>query len=360
MCRYFFVDSIPFILAVSRNIRHVFVEVLESRAMITRVLPLLKRLADTYVLQRFSVCEIHIDLEFEPLRPKFLKPENRTVDVHICAPNTHVPEAERNIRTVKEWDRATVAGLPYLYYPRILKVAIVKASARALNIIPHVDGVSEVFGPFTLIQGHHVDFKKHCALAVGSYCEVHDEPHPTNTETVRTTSGIALGPTPDLDGPWEFLSLQSGRKVVRRAWTQLPITADVIRRVHALADVDDDADPDAFLHEWRPNVPILDLPEDQLDLALRAPPGGAGDVPDDNVPAAAPPVQNDQHDHNNNENTSQDEEDEKSYGSNSDNSSYSSDSSSSSSAELDDDSDDDDPPPEAKHDARQEPAADVT
>ena len=118
---------------------------------------------------------------------------------------------------------------------------------------------------------------------------MHNEPHPTNTETVRTTSSIALGPTPDLDGPWEFLSLQSGRKVVRRAWTQLPITADVIRCTHELADVDDDANPDAFLHEFRPNVHILDLLEDQLDLALRAPPGGAGDVPDDNAPAAAPP-----------------------------------------------------------------------
>ena len=42
MYGYFFVDSIPFILAVSRNIRHVFVEVLESRAMVTRVLPILK------------------------------------------------------------------------------------------------------------------------------------------------------------------------------------------------------------------------------------------------------------------------------------------------------------------------------
>ena len=42
-----------------------------------------------------------------------------------------------------------------------------------------------------------------------------------------------------------------------------------------------------------------------------------------------------------------------------DNSSYDSDSSSSSNDELDDDSDDD-PPPEAKHDARQEPIADVT
>src|SRR5210317_1910451 len=39
----FFVDSIPFLLVVSRNIRHVFVEALESRAMINRVLPILKQ-----------------------------------------------------------------------------------------------------------------------------------------------------------------------------------------------------------------------------------------------------------------------------------------------------------------------------
>jgi hypothetical protein len=141
----FFVDGIPFLLAVSRNIRHVFVDVLESRAMVTQVLPLLKRWCNRYAMQGFTVKEIHADPEFRPLRDEFIKPEHGRIDMAICAARAHVPEAERNIRTVKERDRSTVSALPYKYYPRILKISIVKESARALNIIPHADGVSDVF-----------------------------------------------------------------------------------------------------------------------------------------------------------------------------------------------------------------------
>ena len=75
--------------------------------------------------------------------------------------------------------------------------------------------------------------------------------------------------------PGSFLSLDTGDTLVRHHWTQLPITPDVIRRVHALAKVPENAEPDAFLHEWRPNVPILDLPLDQLDSRNGSPPVGA-------------------------------------------------------------------------------------
>ena len=125
----------------------------------------------------------------------------------ICATNAHVPEAERCIRTIKERDRATVSSLPFTNYPRILKIAIVRESARYLNITTPADGVSEVFSPFTLIDGHHLDYNKHCCLAVGTYCKVHDEPDPSNTEVERTTSGIALGPADNYDGTWEFMFL---------------------------------------------------------------------------------------------------------------------------------------------------------
>ena len=43
-------------------------------------------------------------------------------------------------------------------YPRILKVAVVKALAHYLIIIPHADVVSKDFGPFTLLEGHHNDY----------------------------------------------------------------------------------------------------------------------------------------------------------------------------------------------------------
>jgi len=238
-------------------------------------------------MQGFTVKEIHADPEFACLQDEFIKPANGAIDMHICAAAAHVPEAERNIQTVKERNRSTVSALPYKHYPQILKIAIVNESARALNIVPHANGVSDVFSPFTLIDGHQLDFDKHCALRPGLYCEVHDEPDPSNTEVERTTSGIALGPAPSFSGSWEFMSLQTGRKVTRRDWTRLPITDAVIDRVHELANVAANAEPDAFLHEWQPNVPIIDTPIVQLDQAQPVPPVGAvdRDVDQDNSDA---------------------------------------------------------------------------
>ena len=80
----------------------------------------------------------------------------------------------------------------------------------------------------------------------------------------RTISGIALGPDTQSNNRWLFLSLQTGRKVSRHWWQELPTTPEVIERVHALADHERDADanalPDPFLFEWAPNVPINDVP----------------------------------------------------------------------------------------------------
>ena len=60
----FRVDGLIFLLAVSRNLRHVFVDVLDSTAIINHAFPTLKRLCDKYAAQNFTVREIHADPEF--------------------------------------------------------------------------------------------------------------------------------------------------------------------------------------------------------------------------------------------------------------------------------------------------------
>jgi len=40
--------------------------------------------------------------------------------------------------------------------------------------------------------------KKHCRILTGSYCEVHDEPDPSNTMVPKTHEAIVHGPTGNL------------------------------------------------------------------------------------------------------------------------------------------------------------------
>ena len=60
-----------------------------------------------------------------------------------------------------------------------------------------------------------MDYKKHCRVQVGSYCEVHNEPSPSNTMVSRTHEAIALGPTGNLQGSVKFYSLTTG-KILKR------------------------------------------------------------------------------------------------------------------------------------------------
>ena len=51
----------------------------------------------------------------------------------------------------------------------------------------------------------------------------------------RTTGALAMRPTGNPQGSFFFFSLTIGRLLTRTRWTELPMPADVIQRVHVLA-----------------------------------------------------------------------------------------------------------------------------
>eukprot|EP00980_Cylindrotheca_fusiformis_P021810 scaffold8645_cov187-Cylindrotheca_fusiformis.AAC.1 len=231
---------------------------LNYRAMSTHVYPALMEVCATYKARGFKITALFADNEYEPIRFKLL---NKRIHLETCAANEHQPEAERAVRTIKERNRTTVHGLPYKRYPRLLKREIVKQAARSMNMLPHPDGVSNVHSPRTILTGLRHDVNIDLRVPIGAYCEVHDEPDPSNTELECTTTAIALGATNNMSGSYRFLSLQTGRAIKRSRWNEKPITDAVIEQVHALANAEANAplEDDLFAYEWAPNVPILNI-----------------------------------------------------------------------------------------------------
>jgi hypothetical protein len=107
-----------------------------------------------------------------------------------------------------------------------------------------------------------LDFKKHCWAPFGLYCEVHDEPAPTNNMVSRATPAIVLGPTGNLQGTYKFFNLLMGLKIKRRSFTPYPMPDSVIRTVKRYAkktanpgDGDFDfADHLGILFEWNDSI----------------------------------------------------------------------------------------------------------
>ena len=96
-----------------------------------------------------------------------------------------------------------------------------------------MDGVSKTLSPSAIITGHVPDYKKHCVIPFGTYCQIHNDSD--NSMRARTTGGIALRPTGNKQGSHFFYALNTNKRVTARNWTPLPMPADVIKFLNRLA-----------------------------------------------------------------------------------------------------------------------------
>jgi hypothetical protein len=147
-----------------------------------------------------------MDGEFEKIKDVL-----PTVECNTTAAKEHVSKAERTIRTVKERTRGLVCMLPFTHIPRQMKIEFLYFMVFWLNTFPVKTGISGVYSSRELFLGWRLDYNKHCRVLPGTYCEVHDEPVPSNTMTSRTHTAIAMGPTGNLQGSMKFYCLTTGK-----------------------------------------------------------------------------------------------------------------------------------------------------
>jgi hypothetical protein len=171
-----------------------------------------------------------MDNEFEPLRGELA---GIAVQLDHTGADDHVGDIERWIRTVKERMRTIITSLPYLRLPPRLIIECAKSCVFWLNVFPHADGVSSTMSPREIVTGQALDFNRHCRFEFGEYVQTH-EAH-DNSMAPRTVGALALRPTGNAQGSYYFFSLKSSLLLNRTYATKLPMPAEVIDRVHALA-----------------------------------------------------------------------------------------------------------------------------
>ena len=69
-----------------------------------------------------------------------------------------------------------------------------------LNIFPPKDIFSKSDIPCTIFTGVKFDYNKHCQLQFNQYSQVLQENTPTNSQAVRTSGSIFLGPAGNIEG----------------------------------------------------------------------------------------------------------------------------------------------------------------
>ena len=153
--------------------------------------------------------------------------------INPAGPGQHVPVVERKIRVVKERLRTYLQSIPYQLMFSLLRY-LVEYVTIMLNFEPNSQR-EDPTSPYELFRGQKIDYKRQLRISFGDYAECHD-PHVTsNTMERRTDPCIALLPLLNAQGSHLFYNLETRRTCVRDTWTELPLPADILKRVNKLA-----------------------------------------------------------------------------------------------------------------------------
>ena len=131
---------------------------------------------------------------------------------------------------------APCKGLPYQRYPKVLMKGVVDNATRCLNQLPAEDGLSYRISPMSLVTGIGPIYYNKLITSMGVYGQAFEDNNPTNTNAPRSVRAIALSMSLNENGYFTFMSLDTGKKINRRKFTELPITEAVIKRVEFLAE----------------------------------------------------------------------------------------------------------------------------
>jgi hypothetical protein len=258
------IAEMPFLITTSRNIQFTTVEKLNSKSTPLLAQGIIK-VANLYKRRGFFIDICLCSNEYEGVRTSL---QDHGIKLNICAPNEHVPEVERNIRTIKERVRGMITILPFGTLPPVIIVHAVVFSIMWLNCFHPKGGVSKTISPQAIVTGMSPDAEKHCQIPFGAYAQVHVEPNPSKDAiTSRTVGGISLGLTENIQGTYKFLSLLTGRVINARSFTPLPMPKEVILAIENMNCATLKADEDG---KFQVTSHKFNLPTNADDISLEA------------------------------------------------------------------------------------------
>ena len=162
-CDIMYVNKIPFLMSISRHIRFGTAQHIKNQQG-TTIFNGIRAIHQVYLQRGFRIRNAFMDGQFEPLRGNLAE---LGILLNTASNDEHVPEIERQIRTVKERTRAIYCTLPFQKMPRRLIIEMVYAANYWLNMFPRPGGISKTLSPRTLLTGQTWSYTTHCKLEFG-------------------------------------------------------------------------------------------------------------------------------------------------------------------------------------------------
>jgi hypothetical protein len=224
---FHYVNGVAVFHTISRKIgyRTVSFPLSRSRAL---MMTELKDVFKVYNARGFRVIQIHADREFEKIEKELLP-----MRLRVCGVDDHVPEIERSIQTQKNENRSVCHAMPYRSFPRIMVRELIQQGNTFLNAFGSIDNIAHGLTPRNIIDNlPHIDYND-LKYEFGEYVQLHVHENVTNTMKSRTIGAIVMSPR-NIQGQYNFMSLETGEKKDGHVVASLPITQEVINRVEEL------------------------------------------------------------------------------------------------------------------------------
>ena len=231
-----YIYQIPFLTTISNNIMYRTAQPLPNKTS-KAYRSALDHIFRLYNHAGFKITTIKADQEFKPILDEIK--DTLDITMHYASAQEHVPEAERNNRTIKERFRSQLHRLPFKIIPRIMIQILVMEVTKKLNYFPPKGGVSTYYSPRMILHQSNLNYNTHFKFEFGQFVQATDDnPITKNTPQSRTIDCIYLRNTPTQQGGHQLLDLTTRRLITRHALTTVPITHLVISRVEQLAKRD--------------------------------------------------------------------------------------------------------------------------
>jgi len=153
------------------------------------------------------------------------------IEMNFSNAGDHVPEADWNIRMIKERIRATFHRRPYKAIPRIMVQYLVMDWTHKINMLSAKGGIPHYYSPRIILGQRALDYKKECAIPFGTYVQAQTNPKQTNSNAPHTLDAIYVRPAQNIQGGHEVMDLASGRVITRGRVIEVPITKTIIEVV---------------------------------------------------------------------------------------------------------------------------------
>ena len=112
-----------------------------------------------------------------------------------------------------------------------MMIKLVCTALRGVNQITLGEGISYNIRPLTILKVQETVNYKTLQASFIKYAQVYDENGRNNINAQQSLGAIALSMTPNTNGHYIFMSLNTVKMISRKQFTLLPITEEVKQRV---------------------------------------------------------------------------------------------------------------------------------